>query len=79
MEVLWGDGHFHCHETVHVDDRWSDEDGEEPEYQDAHPVPKGALLCAGALRWQEENLGYWGQLARVMDRVAHSNREEGKT
>lgn len=27
------------------------------------------LLCAGSLEWQEKNLGYVGQLARIMQRI----------
>jgi len=28
------------------------------------------LLCAGSLEWQEKNLGYVGQLARIMQQIS---------
>lgn len=53
--TLRTDGHFHCHKTtMHTDD---DE-----------ASTRNALLCAGAIEWQEKR-GYSSQLVRIMERI----------
>ena len=56
------DGAFYCHNTT-IDTGEVDEDGE-----DEWDMNR-ALLCSGAIEWQEKNLGYPGQLARIAERL----------
>lgn len=81
-ESLLQDGHFYCHETIDYEALDElDEDDAEWVLQNNPPGKGGGppLLCAGSLEWQEENLGYPGQLARVMYRVSPPEGEKETT
>ena len=56
LHHLMADGHFHCHKTVLYDD-------------EGEGLPGSGKICAGSLEWQIKNLGYVGNLARIMERV----------
>ncbi len=58
LNDLRNDGTFFCHETTQ-------EDGDDTSY-----VGLDALVCAGSIDWQEENIGYMGQYARIAERVS---------
>ncbi len=62
LNSLMADGAFYCHNTT-IDTGEVDEDGE-----DEWDMNR-ALLCSGAIEWQEKNLGYPGQLARIAERL----------
>jgi hypothetical protein len=64
LDCLRRDGYFPCHKTTEFDD-----DGE------VDPV-SSFLLCAGALQWQERNIGHVGQMARIMERIHGCGKQD---